>query len=255
MPDALIGHTGFVGGNLLRQRPFEGLYNSKNIQDIRGQSYELLVCSGAPAEKWKANKEPEKDLEILQGLMGHLAEVKARKVILISTVDVYPHPIGVDEDSPIDPAQGGAYGRNRRVLENFLLERFDTLVVRLPGLFGQGLKKNVIYDFLNNNRLEVINSEGVFQFYDLSNLWKDLQKALASGLKVVNFTVEPTSVAEVAREAFGREFHQPLPNPGRYDIRSKHAGLYGGKDGYFYNREQVLGAMKAFVSGFEGKAR
>jgi nucleoside-diphosphate-sugar epimerase len=254
VPDALIGHTGFVGGNLLRQRKFDALFNSRNIQEIRGQKYDVLVCSGAPAEKWKANKEPERDLEILQGLMGHLREVSARKVILISTVDVYPTPIEVDEDSPIDLEQGGAYGRNRRRLEMFLQEHFDTLIVRLPGLFGPGLKKNVIYDFLHNNRLEAINSEGVFQFYDLANLWRDLETALSHGLRVVNFTTEPTSVAEVAREAFGKEFHQPMPNPGRYDLRSKHAALYGGRNGYFYDRVQVLRAMKAFVDSSRRQA-
>lgn len=254
MSDALIGHTGFVGGNLLRQRPFDAHFNSKNIQEIRGQKYDVLVCSGAPAEKWKANKEPERDLEVLQGLMGHLSEVSARKVILISTVDVYPTPLEVDEDSPIDLEQGGAYGRNRRRLEMFLQERFDTLVVRLPGLFGQGLKKNVIYDFLHDNRVEAINSEGVFQFYDLANLWRDVQTALSQGLRVVNFTTEPTRVADLAREAFGREFHQPMPNPARYDLRSKHAALFGGRNGYLYDGEQVLRAMKAFVDASRRQA-
>ncbi len=248
MPDALIGHTGFVGGNLLRQRPFDALFNSKNIQDIRGGSYDLLVCSGAPAEKWKANAEPERDLAVLQGLMEHLRHVTARKVILISTVDVYPRPIEVDEDTPIDGAQGGAYGRHRYLLEQFIQERFDALVVRLPGLFGQGLKKNVIYDFLNNNRTEVIHSEGVFQFYDLVNLWKDLQVAQAHGLRLVNFATEPTRVADVIREGFGREFDNKLPNPpARYDLRSKHAGLFGGRDGYLYDAGQVFAGLKTFV--------
>ena len=32
MNDALIGYTGFVGGNLQNQRRFDFLYNSKNIE-------------------------------------------------------------------------------------------------------------------------------------------------------------------------------------------------------------------------------
>jgi hypothetical protein len=47
--DALIGHSGFVGTNLHRQRPFDYLYNSKNIGDICGRSFELIVCAGIPA--------------------------------------------------------------------------------------------------------------------------------------------------------------------------------------------------------------
>jgi len=248
MPDALIGYTGFVGGNLLRQRTFEDQYNSRNIDSIRGRGYELLVCSGAPAEKWKANAEPERDRQVLGGLMEHLSQVSAARVVLISTVDVYPEPVAVDEVSPIDPERANAYGRHRYELERFLCERFDTLVVRLPGLFGQGLKKNVIYDFLHGNRLEAINSAGVFQFYDLTWLWKDIQVAQEQGLRVVNFATEPVSVEEVARGAFGREFIQRAPKPARYDIRSRHAALFGGRGGYLYDKAQVLTAMKAFVS-------
>jgi nucleoside-diphosphate-sugar epimerase len=253
--DALIGHTGFVGGNLLRQRPFDELFHSKNISQIRGRTYDVLVCSGAPAEKWKANQEPERDLENLQGLLSHLREVSARKVILISTADVYPRPVEVDEDSPIEPSLAQPYGRHRRMLELFVQERFDTLVIRLPGLFGPGLKKNAIYDLLHDHRVESINSEGVFQFYDLTRLWRDIQTALAQGLSMVNFATEPTRVDELVRAALGRELHQPMPHPPRYDLRSKHAALYGGRDGYLQDRAQVIQALKAFVDSTRGPVR
>ena len=105
MVDALVGYTGFVGSNLLRQRPFDDLYNSKNIEDIAGRQYELLVCSGAPAEKWKANREPEQDLENIKRLLGCLERVSARAVVVVSTVDVYPVPHGVDEYSLIDDSE------------------------------------------------------------------------------------------------------------------------------------------------------
>jgi nucleoside-diphosphate-sugar epimerase len=249
MSELLIGHTGFVGGNLLRQHAFDACFNSKNIEDIRGRECELLVCSGAPAEKWKANSDPAGDLAVLQRLMDSLAQVRARRCVLISTVDVYPTPTGVDEDTLVPAEEGGAYGRNRRLLETFVQQRFDTLVVRLPGLFGQGLKKNVIYDFLHDNRLEAINADASFQFYDLANVWRDIQTALAARLQVVNFATEPVSVRELAREAFGRTFDQRQPGPAaRYDFRSKHAAHFGGRDGYLYDRHQVLQAMRAFVS-------
>jgi nucleoside-diphosphate-sugar epimerase len=249
VPDALIGYTGFVGGNLLRQHPFTDLYNSKNIDTIQGREFELLICSGAPAEKWKANAEPARDLEILTGLMNHLRQVRARRVVLISSVDVYPDPRGVDEASPIVPEHASAYGRHRYFLEQFVRERFDSLVVRLPGLFGPGLKKNVIFDLLHNHRLEAINTAGVFQFYDLANLWKDIQTALRHGLSLVNFSTEPVGVEELAREAFRREFVQRLPGQAaQYDMRSQHAALFGGHDSYLYDKARVLNAMREFVA-------
>ena len=61
MNSALIGYTGFVGGNLLRQFAFTDLYNSTNIETIAGRAYDLIVCAGAPGVMWKANKEPALD--------------------------------------------------------------------------------------------------------------------------------------------------------------------------------------------------
>ncbi len=45
--DALIGHTGFVGGNLLRQHGFGACFNTSNIETIGGRDFDALVFSGA----------------------------------------------------------------------------------------------------------------------------------------------------------------------------------------------------------------
>jgi nucleoside-diphosphate-sugar epimerase len=249
MRSALVGHTGFVGGNLLRQAPFDDLFNSKNVGELAGREYDLLVCAGAPAEKWKANADPEGDRAALARLMEPLARAKARRVVLVSTVDVYPRPIEVDEDTPIDPDAGGAYGRNRLALERFVRERFDTLVVRLPGLYGPGLKKNAIYDLLKDNQVEKIHAEGVFQFYGLERLWPDVTRFLEARLEVVNLAVEPVSVREIARFAFGREFTNVTPNaPARYDFRSKHAARFGGAGGWFQDAATALDGIRRFVA-------
>ena len=46
MNHGLIGYTGFVGGNLLRQSEFQKLYNSSNIAEIQEQQFDYLVCAG-----------------------------------------------------------------------------------------------------------------------------------------------------------------------------------------------------------------
>lgn len=249
MASALVGSTGFVGGELRLQTSFDDLFHSTDIETIRGRSYDLLVCAGAPAEKWKANKEPEKDRENLARLMANLAEVKARQAVLISSVDVYPSPVEVDEDTPVDPAGGSAYGRHRYELERFFVERFETIVLRLPGLFGRGLKKNIIYDFLHGNALDAICPASVYQFYPLARLWSDIGMAQRHGLRLVNLATEPVSVRDVAREAFGTDFVNPKQtNAARYDQRTKHAALFGGKGGYLMTRRQVLDAIRDFVA-------
>jgi len=249
MANALIGFTGFVGGNLRRQARFEGLYNSTNVESIAGQTYDLVVCAGAPAEKWKANRDPEADGRAIGRLTAALEQVHAAQVVLISTVDVYPSPVEVDEGSPIDPEKATPYGRHRFGLEVFTTARFNTLVVRLPGIYGEGLKKNVIYDLLHDNHLEAIHSDSAYQFYGLDRLWQDVQTALAASLKLVNFATEPVTVREVAKEAFGMDFENRPPelNPARYDFRSRFAEQLGGKGGYLQAKEQVLAGIAAFV--------
>ena len=232
----------------MRQASFEGLYNSTNIEDIAGRSYDVIVCSGAPAEKWKANKEPDRDREVLGRLTDALVRAEARKVVLISTVDVYPVPSGVDEATVIDEEQAQPYGKHRRELERAIAARFDTLIVRLPGLFGTGLKKNIIFDFLHGNRVDQVHADSVFQFYHLDMLWRDIGIARDRGLDLVNFATEPVSVREVARRAFGLDFDNAPPSaPARYDVRSHHASTWGGHRGYLRDREEVLTALRGFV--------
>lgn len=249
MTNALIGHTGFVGGNLKRQARFDALYDSKTVGTLGEAEHELVVCAAPSAVKWLANKEPEQDRASIGRLTDALDGARAARFVLMSTVDVYPTPVDVDEDSAIE-GDIQPYGQHRLELERFVAERFpEHLIVRLPGLFGPGLKKNVVYDFLHRNRLGAIPADGVFQFYDLANLWADLERARDAGLRLANFATEPVSVREVAREAFGFEFENPAVTARpRYDFHTKHAGVWGRSGPYLYDRGQVLAGMRAFVA-------
>lgn len=252
---ALIGSTGFVGSNLARSIAFDELYNSKNIGDIDGKSFQTVYCAGARAEKWKANQHPDDDREGIINLLGHLRTIKCERMVLISTVDVYPHPIGVDEETPIDPSQSTAYGAHRYLLEREITRLFPTTIIRLPGLFGAGIKKNVIYDLLHNHMIDRINPHGVFQYYDLSNLAKDTEVVLQAGLPLINFATEPIETKEIAETIFETELPQKPSRPApRYDFRTVHAGLFQGENGYIYSRQQILDAMKKFVSEFRYNA-
>lgn len=248
MTSALIGHTGFVGGNLAREHGFDAFFNSKNIDEIVGRSFDLVVCSGAPAEKWKANAEPERDLDNIERLTRALEQINAERLVLISTIDVFLSPAGVDEDSPTPTAGLHAYGRNRRLLEELVASRFEALIVRLPALYGRGLKKNVIYDFLHDNDVHKIDSRGVFQFYDVHRLWRDIEVGLSNALSLVHLATEPVSVADVARAGFGLEFtNEVAPMPARYDMHSKHATLFGGMGPYVESKLDELAGIAEFV--------
>jgi hypothetical protein len=245
MPTALIGSGGFIGKSLAAQAHFD----EKTDGTLRPGRYQLVVCAGAPGEKWRANRDPESDANAIGRLIDSLREVRADQFVLLSTVDVYPRPEMVDEDTPIDAAAATVYGRHRRELELFCLERFSATVLRLPLLFGPGLSKNVLLDLLIDHQVENIHPDGVFQYYGVGHLWRDANLALERGLELLNVACEPIPTRELALRCFGRELTvYPSMPPALYDLRSKHAPLWGGQPfGYLYAKERVLREIAAFI--------
>ncbi|CAG2128547.1 hypothetical protein LMG31506_00496 [Cupriavidus yeoncheonensis] len=249
MKNALIGFSGFVGGTLLKQTKFAALYRSSNISDIKGEVFDTVVCAGAPAQKWLANREPHSDRQKIESLIAHLKTIKCKTFILISTVDVFKNPVGVDEDTIVDVTGLHAYGTHRRFLEEFVETHFSNyLIVRLPGLVGPGLRKNAIFDFLNENNLHLIDSRAVFQFYPMINLWYDIRIALDVGLRLVHFSAAPMSVADVSLYGFGKIFsHELAGSPARYDMRTRHAAAFGVQGDYQYSTRESIQAIRAFA--------
>ena len=249
MANALVGFSGFVGGTLLRQTSFEALYRSTNIEEIRDHEFDTVVCAGAPAKKWLANRDPEGDWQSVSRLIDHLKTIKCRRFVLISTVDVFGSPVDVDERTVVEEDGLHAYGLHRRRLEKFVESHFpEHLIVRLPGLVGPGLQKNVIFDFLNGNNLHAIDSRNVFQFYPMVNLWFDIQSALKADLRLVHLTSEPISVAAVSRECFGKLFDNDLDGtPVAYSMKTVHANMFGGSGSYQYSRRETIQAIRAYA--------
>jgi len=249
LTNALIGYSGFVGSTLLKQAFFESLFRSTNIGEIGGNTFDTVVCAGASAQKWIANREPETDMEKIEGLIAHLKSMTCNTFVLISTVDVFRSPFGVDEGTSVDESGLHAYGLHRRLLEKFVENHFPRhLIVRLPGLVGPGLRKNVIFDFLNENNLHTIDSRSVFQFYPMVNLWYDIQTALDADLRLIHLTAEPISVADVSSQGFGKPFEQVQANsPATYDLRTQHADIFGNSGHYQYTRLETIQAVRAYA--------
>lgn len=150
LPQGLIGHTGFVGGALLRQTGFDACYNSRNIADIEGRAFGTLVCAAAPGSMLEANRAPERDKAQIDALIARLERVKAERFVLVSSIAVLADFAGRDDEGSTAFQHDLAYGRHRRALEAFVETRFPaSLIVRLPALFGAGLRKNFLFDLLN----------------------------------------------------------------------------------------------------------
>lgn len=249
MQNSLIGFSGFVGCTLLRQANFTARYRSNNIHEIQNKNFDTVVCAGAPGYKWIANSEPAEDKKNIDCLIDYLSTINCKNFVLISTVDVFREPIGVDESSSVDEVGLHAYGLHRRLLEKFIQQHFPIhLIVRLPGMVGPGLRKNVIFDFLNNNNPHSIDSRGIFQFYPMVNLWYDIQIALKANLSLLHLAAEPISVADVSTKGFGKSFTQKLEGPLlRYDMQSMYTHLFGAAGRYQYSARETIQAIRAYV--------
>ncbi len=318
----IVGYTGFVGSNIVANHTFDGMFNTKNIEESFGGNPDLLVYSGVRAEMFLANQNPAADLALMDEAIENIKRIHPKKIVLISSIAVYQNLDNVDEDYEIDETKLTAYGANRLYLERWVQANIkDHLIVRLPGLYGRNLKKNFIYDFihyippmlneakymeLTQRELELAGTEkikshymkqdngfykcdvmqgnsakekriqselkeifklagfsalnftdsrGVYQYYNLNNLWNDIQKALNNKIRLLNLAVEPVTAAEVYEYLTGRQFVNELPKEvPHFNYKTKYAKLWKNEsnadvieEGYIASKEQVLQDINKYV--------
>ena len=245
---ALVGWSGFVGGSLDPRIAPVARFRSTDVDQLPAADVDEVVCAGAPAEKWRANAEPEADWAGMRRLIDALDGSRATSCVLVSTVDVFADSRGVDETTPADTAQEQAYGRHRALLEEFVRERFDdVLVVRLPGMYGPGLKKNLVFDLVHQPEARFAHQDSSFQFYDVRDLWGHVLLARDAGLSVANLATEPVTSARVARECFGADYRCEDRPEVAYDLRTVHAAELAGREGpYLRSADEVLAGIRTW---------
>jgi nucleoside-diphosphate-sugar epimerase len=268
---ALIGFTGFVGSSIARQGQFTHFFNSKNIRDIQGQHFDLICCAGAPGVKWWANQHPEEDKASIDLLVDCLRQATAEQFLLISTIDVYPTTRDLSEEffthnPDVNHHHQHAYGRHRLELERFVLQQFpshsstaaDTLIVRLPALFGTGLRKNYVFDLLHSNNVERINPSTQFQWYDMSDFLHDVTAVWAHNnlaqqkIRTINFFTQPISTSDIIERCFPELDESGGADTGgngaSYDLWTNYGWLFASTTPhYIRTRDEILTKLEAFV--------
>ena len=245
--DALIGYTGFVGSNILEKMEFEGRFNSKNINEITDNSYDLVVSSGLPSLKWYANKYPEEDLENIKNLIDDLKNVKCNKFVLISTSDIYanisnnPNLVKCDENH-------FPYGYNRYYAEQEIEKIFgDKLtIIRLPLLFGNNLKKNVLYDLMNNDLFKPLNLCDAYQWYDVRDLVDDITFALNNNIQELNLFTEPITMNELVDAFFDvdpKELYYDCDSAIKYSLKCNLESF-----SYWKTKKEIMSKLTIYLT-------
>lgn len=98
------------------------------------------------------------------------------------------------------------------------------------------------------NALNFTDSRSVYQFYNLEYLWGHIEKAMEAGISLLNLATAPISASELYRYVRSHEFNNPiLPEPIRYNMLTKYAHVFGGKDGYILDKQTIMNDIKRFV--------
>lgn len=185
----LIGYTGVVGSNLSSQYGgFDKVANSKNVQEMYNERPDILIYAGIPGTKWVANQYEEQDKSSIEDAMENITLISPKKLVLISTVDVYDDLNGTNEKHINNLRLLHTYGRHRLQLENWVKDNIeDYHIVRLPALYGQNLKKNFIFDMvyfipnvLNEEKMELVRHEYRKKFGDENDI-KEIYYARKNG--------------------------------------------------------------------------
>ena len=111
-------------------------------------------------------------------------------------------------------------------------------------MFGKNLKKNLIYDAINNriDQIEKYNLNSNFQFFDLRHLETLFKEVVDRNISFINAVSEPISTKEIL-ETVDFDFSKInfSDNKINYDIKTMHRD-----SGYLTSKQDVLNDLKKF---------
>lgn len=168
----VIGGNGFVGSAFSRYLQKEGsdycVISLDNYESAVGSRFDILINADGNSKKFLAKENPRQEFsETVGSVQRSLLDFEYSLYVLCSTIDVYNNfhdPNLNSEDADIDSSAISKYGLHKLLAENLVRNYAKSwLIFRFGGFVGPGLKKNSIYDLLNNIPLRV-NIDSAYQY-------------------------------------------------------------------------------------------
>ena len=188
MQIAVIGGHGFIGNALATYLSGAGHMCSRIGRSDplpEGPVYVLLDCNGEGRRFW-ANENPEENyVRSVASVEARLNAVSCDVYLYLSTVDVYGEGRGAlefsRENAEIDIDAIDTYARHKVMAEKMVLDHAAwPLVIRCATLIGPGLRKNPVFDLLNDQPLRM-TEESTLSLLHTSTLGRAIEVLLASG--------------------------------------------------------------------------
>ena len=147
----VLGGDGLLGSAIIR----ELLKQKKRVINIKRSNYnkfinkkcDIFIYANGNSNKYFATQNPFVDFELsVMTVIKSINDFKFKKFIFFSSCDIY-------EDSLITKSNN-FYGKNKYIAENIVkLYCKKWLILRLGPLIGKNLKKNAIFNLLNNKKV------------------------------------------------------------------------------------------------------
>ena len=220
---ALIGSNGTIGASILDNITVDRVYNSDNLEDIAGHSFDRVIVAAPSGNRLAVNRGQVQDLEQCERIVAALATCAIKELVLIGSVDAVTAP-------------NTEYGSNRAWLEQHLANQHNLYTLRLCTLIGKRIKKNMLYDIKHGLFLEKIDAGAVLQWCILDDVPAQIERVIAQGPGSVNIVSEPIA----NRTVLQRFCPELVPDIDTESVRYN-------QQPYVYNQTQIFMAMEQYL--------
>ncbi len=186
-------------------------------------------------EEWVRERYEDALIIRLPGLFG----INIRKNFIYDLINVIPFMLKEDKFNELAL-------KDEFIKDHYIKQDNGFYKVGVDEKDREELKER--FKALGFSALNFTDSRSVYQFYDLSGLWDDINTALRNDIKLWHPATEPVSAGEVYEYLTGDTFINELPGkPAFYDYRTIHDRVFGGHDGYIYEKREVLERIRDFM--------
>ncbi len=189
----LLGYTGFVGKTVYDYLRVEhdvcGLCSTSAL--IPTEEFDIVVNCAGSSKKYLAQKDPAEDFRINMNVLHTLLKLDTKRVVHISSIDARSKP-------------DNNYTISKIITERYIQLYFpDAPILRLGGMVGPNLKKNVVFDIVNNKDI-FITFDSICNYISTQEVARVVEKVIDLNIKGKTITVaasKPIKVNEIIEEA------------------------------------------------------
>lgn len=170
---AIVGANGFLGKSLIQYLLSCGktcypVLRSTNLESLKNIRFSNVIFAAGNSKTYISNKDPLVCLkENVIDLFNILQSLNYNKFIYLSSSVVYSDSLKrKSEDAFIDCSLLSTYGMHKYLAEQYVkrYSKGDWLILRPTGFYGEGLKKNLLFDLKGNQNKIYYNLDSMIDY-------------------------------------------------------------------------------------------